>query len=118
MNACLGTTGSTGDLFTSWQVPDIRPGTYQVFVFTQEVWVSTKLTVQKAGDASPSPSPTDSAAPVVTTPTPTPTSTPTAAPQLAASGTPDVGTLVPWGVAALAVAAALGVHRLRSRAKG
>ena len=115
VQACLGQTGATGDLFTSWKVPDIRPGTHQVLFVAGQVWDSTELTIVAAG----TPSPSDSPLPVSATPTPVPapTLTPTPAPRLAASGTPDVGALVPWGVAALAAAAALGVARLRSRTK-
>lgn len=123
---CLGMTGSDGNLYTSWKVPDIRPGKYQMFVFTGQIFDTTELTILAADDPSPSPSPSDSASPhpSASTETPTPTSvasptfTPTTAPQLAASGTPDVGGVVPWGVAALVAAAVIGVHRLRSRAKG
>ncbi|WP_022878195.1 hypothetical protein [Microbacterium sp. B19] len=116
----LGTTNDSGRILAPWTVPDLRPGTYRVFVYAGNTVALTELTVAEAAEEpEPAPSSTEGSSPgPQASASSSPTFTPTAAPQLAASGTPDVGGVVPWGVAALVAAAAVGVHRLRSRAKG
>ncbi len=119
VQACLGETGANGDLFTSWQVPDIRPGTHQVLFVAGQVWDSTELTIVAAGAPSPTPSPSESPLPVssMLTPASTPSFAPTPVPRLAASGIPDVGALVPWGIAAVVGAIVLAAAGVRLRSK-